>query len=140
MFSEAVNNYKLSRKVDIIKVYEKIRSGIWTFNGYFKLVDYWLEESCGRNVFKFRLEMLDSYCAGDNPDVVIDFHYSRIIPSSVKREVWARDKGQCVWCGSKENLHFDHIIPFSKGGSSLVASNVQLLCARHNLEKHDRIE
>ena len=35
---------------------------------------------------------------------------------------------------------FDHIIPFSKGGTSLKADNVQLLCARHNLEKRDRIE
>ena len=42
-------------------------------------------------------------------------------------------------CGSEENLHFDHIIPFSRGGSSLTANNVQLLCARHNLEKRDRI-
>jgi 5-methylcytosine-specific restriction endonuclease McrA len=42
--------------------------------------------------------------------------------------------------GSKDNLHFDHIIPFSKGGSSLVAVNIQLLCARHNLKKRDKIE
>jgi 5-methylcytosine-specific restriction endonuclease McrA len=45
-----------------------------------------------------------------------------------------------VKCGSDDNLHFDHIIPWSRGGTSLTAQNVQLLCARHNLEKHDRIE
>ena len=28
----------------------------------------------------------------------------------------------------------------SRGGSSLVAENIQLLCARHNLAKHDKIE
>ena len=38
------------------------------------------------------------------------------------------------------HLHFDHIIPFSKGGSSLVAENIQLLCVRHNIAKRDRIE
>lgn len=37
------------------------------------------------------------------------------------------------------NLHFDHDIPFSKGGSSLTAENVRLLCAKHNLEKSDKI-
>ena len=65
---------------------------------------------------------------------------SRIIPSNVKKEVWERDKGKCVICGSSDNLHFDHIIPFSKGGSSLVSKNIQLLCVRHNISKRDRIE
>jgi len=52
--------------------------------------------------------------------------------------VWKRDKGKCVKCGSSNNLHFDHDIPYSIGGSSLTAANVQLLCARHNLEKRER--
>lgn len=63
-----------------------------------------------------------------------------MIPSHVKLEVWKRDGGKCVTCGSSDNLHYDHILPFSKGGSSLLASNIQLLCARHNLEKSDKIE
>ena len=66
--------------------------------------------------------------------------HNRMIPPQVKLEVWKRDKGKCVICGSNDNLHFDHIIPFSKGGSSLVAENIQLLCARHNIAKRDRIE
>jgi hypothetical protein len=41
--------------------------------------------------------------------------------------------------GSTKNLHFDHDIPFSKGGSSLTAANVRLLCAKHNMEKSDKI-
>jgi hypothetical protein len=60
--------------------------------------------------------------------------------SPVKQQVWKRDKGACVICGNKDNLHFDHVIPYSRGGSSLVAENIQLLCARHNLSKRDRIE
>jgi hypothetical protein len=38
-----------------------------------------------------------------------------------------------------DELHFDHDLPWSKGGTSLTEENVQLLCARHNLQKHDRI-
>jgi hypothetical protein len=55
------------------------------------------------------------------------------------RKYRRRDRGQCVQCGSTKNLHFDHDIPFSKGGSGLTAANVRLLCAKHNLEKSDKI-
>lgn len=65
---------------------------------------------------------------------------ARLIPKEVKIEVWKRDKGRCVNCGSTENLHFDHIIPFSKGGSSLDSKNIQILCSKCNLAKHDKIE
>jgi len=53
----------------------------------------------------------------------------------MKIKIQARDKGQCVRCGSKENLHFDHDLPFSKGGTSLTAANVKILCMKHNLRK-----
>lgn len=38
----------------------------------------------------------------------------------------------------EESPH-DHDIPFSTGGSSVTAANVRLLCAKHNLEKSDKI-
>jgi 5-methylcytosine-specific restriction endonuclease McrA len=64
----------------------------------------------------------------------------RVIPTAVKLEVWKRDGGKCAKCGAAEDLHFDHIIPWSRGGSSTTADNVQLLCGRHNIEKHAKIE
>lgn len=60
------------------------------------------------------------------------------IPESVRREVWRRDQGKCVECGSKENLEFDHIIPVSKGGSN-TARNIQLLCEKCNRQKSNNI-
>ena len=60
------------------------------------------------------------------------------IPKAVRTEVWRRDRGCCVQCGSKENLQFDHIIPVSKGGATTV-QNLQLLCRRCNLTKRDKI-
>lgn len=123
---------------ELVKVYEKIRSGIWTYNGLFTLVDAWLEQSAARRVFKFRLELKESL--HDTPREEKELDHSRVIPASVKLTVWKRDKGRCVICGNTENLHFDHIIPYSKGGSSLVAENIQLLCAKHNLQKHDKIQ
>jgi hypothetical protein len=61
-----------------------------------------------------------------------------LIPEAVRHEVWRRDQGRCVKCGSQENLEFDHIIPHSKGGAD-TARNVQLLCERCNRIKSDSI-
>ena len=139
MFYKAASEYKSNGKhPEIVKVYEKIRSGIWAYNGLFELQDAWIENDGHRDVFKFKLAITDGSLSSKNERHDID--HTRIIPSEIKRIVWARDNGQCVECGASDNLHFDHIIPYSKGGSSLVAENIQLLCARHNMEKRDNIE
>jgi hypothetical protein len=56
------------------------------------------------------------------------------IPESVRLFVWRRDKGQCVQCGSRERLEFDHIIPVVAGGGN-TERNVQLLCESCNRSK-----
>lgn len=127
---------------ELIKVYEKIKDGIWVYNGVFELIDAWTETSDGRNVFKFKLHVSDKTIHQKAKRTVDlkDLDHNRMIPTSVKLEVWKRDKGMCVECGSTDNLHFDHILPFSKGGTSLKSENIQLLCARHNLQKRDKIQ
>jgi hypothetical protein len=120
---------------EIVKVYEKIARGIWCYKGFFELVDAHIVHDGKRNVFKFNLKPVVKKALGR----VVQLPHTRIIPSQVKLEVWKRDLGKCVLCGSDKNLHYDHEIPFSKGGSSIVAENVRLLCAKHNLEKSDKI-
>ncbi len=56
------------------------------------------------------------------------------IPPHVRREVWRRDQGRCVECGSRERLEFDHIIAVSKGGSN-TARNIELRCESCNRKK-----
>jgi len=60
------------------------------------------------------------------------------IPQDVMDKVWNRDGGKCVKCGAQENLEFDHIIPFSKGGATTYR-NMQLLCKKCNIEKTNKI-
>ena len=36
-----------------------------------------------------------------------------------KLEVWKRAGGRCVKCGQTDELHFDHILPYAKGGTSI---------------------
>ena len=86
-----------------------------------------------RKVYKFLLKPKLEF--KENDQEYLDLLHNRQIPGEVQKEVYERDRGKCVECGSTDNLHFDHILPFSKGGSSKVADNIQLLCARHNLKK-----
>lgn len=60
------------------------------------------------------------------------------IPETVRHEVWRRDQGKCVTCGSNANLQYDHIIPVARGGATSV-TNLQLLCQRCNQAKGAKI-
>jgi len=132
-YNAAISFKNNEREPAKIKVYRKIRAGVWVDMGFYDLVDSYTRNDGRRNVFKFLLkptfETLD-----DNADY-LDLLHNRIIPGEIQREVYERDNGKCTKCGSQENLHFDHILPFSKGGSSKVSSNIQLLCAKHNWQK-----
>jgi HNH endonuclease/SAD/SRA domain len=127
------------RPPERVRVYEKLRPGIWAYNGIFHLVDSWRERDDHRTVFKFKLVAVEGEEDLGRPVPQAPVR-RRVIPAYIKREVWKRDGGCCVKCGAKDELHFDHVVPFSRGGTSIVAENVQLLCARHNLQKHDQIE
>jgi hypothetical protein len=60
------------------------------------------------------------------------------IPERVRHEVWRRDRGSCVECGSRARLEFDHIVPVSRGGSN-TTRNVELRCEPCNRRKGARI-
>jgi len=138
-FQAALEHKSNGAPAELVKVYEKIKTGIWAYAGLFDLTDSWIQKEGGRKVFKFKLQVSDRQLEPTARQIDQTDHV-RFIPTQVKVEVWKRDKGKCVLCGSKQNLHFDHIVPFSKGGTSLLAQNIQLLCAKHNLGKRDRIQ
>lgn len=66
----------------------------------------------------------------------------RYIRLPVRRQIFSRAAGGCEYrdpsmgrrCGSTYQTQFDHIHPFSRGGSD-EAHNLQLLCGRHNRAK-----
>jgi 5-methylcytosine-specific restriction endonuclease McrA len=60
------------------------------------------------------------------------------IPERVRHEVWRRDRGTCVDCGSRGRLEFDHIIPVSRGGSN-TTRNIELRCEPCNRRKGARV-
>jgi hypothetical protein len=141
LFASAVDDFKLGkRKPEIVRAYEKIFSGVWSEKGFFHLVNYKYMNELNRKVFHFFLEEKEMDI---NTDGLIENKFrqrTRVIPSDIKKIVWERDKGCCVLCGSSDELHFDHDLPYSKGGASITPRNVRILCARHNLQKSDKIE
>jgi hypothetical protein len=140
LFMSAVRNFTSGvGPAERVRVFEKIRDGIWVYNGLFELTDGWQETNERRQVFKFKLQIIDEPSIESGAPIA-RMEHDRVIPSSVKLDVWKRDKGRCVRCGSQKDLHFDHIIPYSQGGSSRNSANIQILCSRHNLEKSDKIE
>ena len=123
-------------------VYEKLRDGVWSFRGPFLLRDYRLEPSGPRIVFKFVLQAVNEGPSGEflpGPSEGASAQ-TRQIPTWVKQAVYKRDKGRCVICGATDQLHFDHDLPYSKGGTGATPANVRLLCLRHNLAKGAKIE
>lgn len=142
MFAKSIENYKISNtSPELVRVYEKLLNGVWSEKGFFKLIDYkYQNNGSNRKVFRFILEETDF----ELTDAIITHQKlkprTRIIPSNIKKEVWKRDGGKCVICGARDELHFDHDLPHSKGGTSISVNNVRILCARHNLKKSDKIE
>ena len=63
---------------------------------------------------------------------------ARHIPAAVRDSVYTRDTGRCTFvgpngvrCNTTRNLQIDHVKPFALGGGN-DASNLRLLCAKHN--------
>jgi hypothetical protein len=62
----------------------------------------------------------------------------KALTNEIMSAVWARDEGMCVECGSTDDLQFDHMVPYSKGGSSTV-ENLRILCQPCNSSRGNKI-
>ena len=78
-----------------------------------------------KKIFLLSLLLIVSICS---------FSQSKYVSATTKKIVFTRDGGVCQCCGSSIRLEYDHITPFSCGGSS-DASNIQLLCMKCNRSK-----
>ena len=59
-------------------------------------------------------------------------------PAFTRFNVFLRDRFTCQYCGTREDLTFDHVIPRSKGGHT-TWDNVVAACSPCNLRKGDRL-
>ncbi len=69
--------------------------------------------------------------------------FKRNIPLGLRYQILKRDRFRCVKCGKSPatelncKLHIDHILPFSKGGKTVI-NNLQTTCQECNLGKGNR--
>lgn len=54
--------------------------------------------------------------------------------SQIRAEIFARDNYECQYCGSRENLHCDHVLAKSRGGAD-TPENLVTACQRCNTSK-----
>ena len=59
-------------------------------------------------------------------------------PAFTRFNLFLRDRFTCQYCGSRDDLTFDHVIPRSKGGRT-TWENVVAACAPCNLKKGNRL-
>lgn len=66
---------------------------------------------------------------------------SRYVPREIMLQVVRRDDYRCRSCGDHvrdDEVEFDHVIPYAKGGPTTV-ENIRLLCRRCNRKKGDSL-
>lgn len=59
-------------------------------------------------------------------------------PAFTRFNVFLRDSFRCQYCGAREDLTFDHVVPRSRGGRT-TWENVVTACAPCNLSKGGRL-
>ena len=59
-------------------------------------------------------------------------------PNFTRFNVFLRDKFSCLYCGSRKELTFDHLLPRSKGGRT-DWNNVVTACSACNVKKGGRL-
>ena len=98
-----------------------------------------------RNALEAFIEYINSDKVEDEEILIEQIAVEQIIKHKTKRnpsdrlkvQVLMRDGNKCKLCGITvigQEIHFDHIHPWSKGGETTL-DNLQILCAPHNLAK-----
>ena len=113
------------------------------FGGWRKALEEFVKYINGEVVYE---EIAKEYLSpkdgvkSSNTNTISKKHKTPREPSSrLKVQVLMRDGNRCRLCGVEcndglHNIHFDHIIPWSKGGETTL-ENLQVLCSDCNLAK-----
>lgn len=131
------NEWEMSKPKTSYNTY-KNRFGSWT-DACLKFIEFKMGNAILDEDFILPDREEQNLRVGKNPEFKSEF--SRNISLRLRLLVLNRDNFRCVFCGRSPpatdigtKLHIDHIIPFSKGGKSIL-ENLQTLCEKCNLGK-----
>jgi predicted restriction endonuclease len=115
----------------------KKRFGGWT-NACIKFIEY----KMGADILADDFVITNDEMSG-NKKIEYKGEISRDVPLGLRLKILSRDNFRCIFCGKSPatdfgtKLHIDHVVPFSKGGKSIL-ENLQTLCEECNLGKSNR--
>ncbi|KKS43945.1 MAG: hypothetical protein UV05_C0016G0008 [candidate division CPR1 bacterium GW2011_GWA2_42_17] len=115
----------------------KKRFGGWT-NACVKFIEY----KMGTDILADDFVITNDEVSG-NKKIEYKREISRDVPLGLRLKILSRDNFRCIFCGKSPatdfgtKLHIDHVVPFSKGGKSIL-ENLQTLCEECNLGKSNR--
>ncbi len=113
------------------------RGALQAFVDYINLAD-------GKDKEKLNSENIMEERQPGNSHNVASHNTSREVNLRLRFQVFQRDNFKCCVCGASPAkdpsvvLHVDHIIPWAKGGETVI-NNLQTLCSKCNLGKSDLI-
>ena len=107
----------------------------------------WCWQDAVKAVFQDRVDVVESYDEMIRspsfemplPAVIVlrAFHKTPHWAALTRNNVKLRDRHRCVYCGSKSELTFDHVVPQSQQGHT-EWTNVVIACAPCNNRKSDK--
>lgn len=128
-------------KRDIVKPHSKYSAGPYNnkYGTWRKALEAFVDyiNSDNRQINEIEFDTVPNSNIIDKKEIGFQHKTKRDITERIKVRVLIRDGNKCRLCGvtvTGDNIHFDHIIPWSKGGETVV-ENIQVTCAPHNLAK-----
>ena len=100
---------------------------------YWKEKDFDLCYECLEKLYKY-----NNFITNNDKDTMGIKVIRKTINEELRNKIFKRDGYKCKKCGSKKDLVIDHIIPFSKGGTTEI-NNLQTLCKNCNKKKGNNI-
>lgn len=108
----------------------------------------WSWQDAVRAVFQDRVTVVETYddlihapsFSMPAPAVIALKEYQNRLPRKAaftRFNLYLRDRFRCQYCGSRDDLTFDHVIPVSRGGATRF-ENIVACCAGCNLRKAAR--